>query len=409
MHKGKIVFLTSLTLWSMGKGHGGPAFTQTVQKYIDEGWEVFLISDVPGNQAYPNLDSEHNIFIQPSRFFKFCKIRKIGLFFRYLDQWTRTWRFIRAGKLLLEKNSKNTVLYAYEVFGVTACRKLASLFSLAMVTRFQGTKLSYVRNTALNRIRNYPGFQALSTPADLIIMTNDGTFGDRTLRKLHNTSPTLHLRNGLEPLYLNHFRETTAFDRQKFRLSLGIEAAEPMFLTISRLVNWKRLDRSIDGFADYCQTHPKGTLIIVGDGEERQALERRVESLGIGKRVVFTGSVSHSDTYQYMLACDIFLSLYDLSNLGNPLLEAMALGKCIVTLDVGDTRSVIQDRENAILLTMETLSSLSSILSELAVDTELRQQLGANAAAYAQSHFQTWESRMNAEFQAVSALLDQKH
>lgn len=38
----RVIFLASLTLWSLGKGRGGPAFTNTVKKYLDEGWEVFL-------------------------------------------------------------------------------------------------------------------------------------------------------------------------------------------------------------------------------------------------------------------------------------------------------------------------------------------------------------------------------
>ena len=74
----KIVFITTLPLWSMEKGRGGPAFTQTVKKYIDEGWEVFLISDEPSNADYTGLDAGHNIVLQPSRFKKYGQIQKLG-------------------------------------------------------------------------------------------------------------------------------------------------------------------------------------------------------------------------------------------------------------------------------------------------------------------------------------------
>ena len=108
-----------------------------------------------------------------------------------------------------------------------------------------------------------------------------------------------------------------------------------------------------------------------------------------------------------MMAADIFISLYDYSNVGNPLLEAMTLGRCIVTLDVGDTRSLIHDRENGILLTMETLPTLGAVLRELSGDSALRQRLGSAAAKYAQENFCTWAQRMDREFQAVRALLKQ--
>lgn len=406
MNHKRIIFITALTLWSMGKGHGGPAFTQTVKKYIDEGWEVYLVSDEPGNRDYPALDSAHNICLPPSRFSKYCMIRKIGLFFRYLNEWTRVRRFIQIGRQLLKDHTDHTVLYAYEVNGVKASQKLSAEFSVPLVTRFQGTALYCIPNTMLNHIRRYPGFQALSTKADLVIMTDDGTFGDRTLLEVGNTSPTLFLRNGLELMGMDIAAIKAAFDRNAFRASLGVEEDEPMFLTVSRLVSWKRLDRSIDGFAAYCETHPTGRLVIVGGGDEQPKLEQRAESLGIRDRVVFTGSVAHDDVYQYMMACDIFLSLYDLGNVGNPLFEAMTLGKCIVALDTGNTRSVVRDGENAVLLTMETLPSLGRVLSELAEDSGRRQRLAAGAATYAKTHFHTWEQRMDTEFQAVSALLE---
>lgn len=406
MNPNRVIFITTLTLWSMGKGHGGPAFTKTVQKYIDEGWEVYLISDEPSNQDFPSLDATHNIFLRPTIFKRFNLLRKIGLFFRWLDHRIMTRRFCRVACAVIDDNCENTILYAYEIFGVEACRRLSQKKKIPFVTRFQGTILAWVPNTFINRFRRFMHFQALSTPANCVIMTDDGSFGARTLRNLGNTSPTLFLRNGLDLVSMDISSMKAAFDRQAFRTSLGVDMEEPMFLTVSRLVNWKRLDRSIDGFADYCKTHSAGKLVIVGSGDQQANLERYATSLGIKSRVIFTGSVPHDNVYQYMMACDIFLSLYDLTNLGNPLFEAMALGKCIITLDLGDTRSVIQNGENAFLLTLETLPTLGSVLSLLVKDSTLRQKLGAGAAAYAQEHFQTWEQRMDTEFQAVSALLE---
>lgn len=400
----KIIFITTLTLWSMGRGHGGPAFTQTVKKYMDEGWDVYLISDEPSNAEGAELDSAHNICLKPSIFKRYGQIRKLGLLFRWLDHRVMTRRFIQAAERLLSENAAETVLYAYEVFGVEACRRLSKRYGVPFVTRFQGTILSQYANTKANHIRRYPHYQALSCPSDLVIMTDDGTQGDRILRELGNTSPTLFLRNGLDLMGWDIPKRLAAFDAATFRASLGIGADETMFLTVSRLEGWKKVDRAVRGFAEFCRSGGAGRLVIVGDGASRTELETLASSLGVAGQVLFTGSVTHDAVYDYMMAADVFLSLYDLSNVGNPLLEAMALGRCIVTLDVGDTRSLIHDRENGILLTMETLPTLGAVLRELSGDSALRQRLGSAAAKYAQENFCTWAQRMDREFLTAASL-----
>lgn len=400
----KILFFTTLTLWSMGKGHGGPAFTQTVKKYIDEGWEVYLITDEPSNKEYPHLDSDHIILLKPSTFKKFESLQKIGLVFRWLNHKSMTRAFVRAGKKLLGSHQKDVILYGYEIFGVKACKILSQKYSLPMVTRFQGTILSQYKNTRSNWIRRYPHYHALAEKSDLVIMTDDGTQGDRVLKELHNSSPTLFLRNGLELMEQNIHQMCADFPRDSFRLALDVQADETMFLTVSRLAGWKKVERAIDGFREFCQAGLPGKLVIVGDGSSRLALEQRAKDYNISDKVIFVGAVAHDKVYDYMMACDVFLSLYDLSNVGNPLLEAMTLGKCIITLDVGDTRKLISNRENGILLTMQTLPELGKTMAELSADAALRESMGNAAAEYAKANFQTWQERMDSEFTAVSAL-----
>lgn len=401
----RIIFLTTLTLWSMGKGHGGPAFTQTVKKYIDEGWEVYLISDETSNKDYPYLDEPHNLVIKPTPFKKYAQIRKLGLLFRWLDHVWMTCIFCRKISGLLADHRENTVLYAYEIFGVEACRRLARRFSVPFVTRFQGTILIQYANTLANRIKRYPHFQALKQAANLVIMTDDGSKGDQVLKGLGNYSPTLFLKNGLDLLEQDIVEKKTKFRRAEFRASIGVSEKETMFLTVSRLVNWKKVERAIDGFVDFCKRGLPGKLIVVGDGDARAFYEQYAQRCGVAERVIFIGSVHHDKVYDFMMACDVFLSLYDISNVGNPLLEAMTLGACIVTLNVGATSDLIRSRENGILLETGDLPMLGSVMGELAEQPELRKNFGDAAAMYAKENFRSWHARMNSEFMAVKALL----
>lgn len=401
----KIIFATMLTLWSMGKGYGGPAFTQTVKKYIDEGWEVYLLSDEPSNKDYPELDSAHNIQLAASCFRPYTNVSKIGRVFNVLNNTVFTRRLYRAVRPLLSDAPESTVLYAYEAPPVKALRKLATELGAPLVTRFQGTVVTYHLDMPLAHFRLHPQMQALETPADLMIMTDDGTFGERTIRTLGNQSPVRFWKNGLELLEREVSAMKSAFDRDAFRAALGMSRGETMYLTVSRLAGWKKVERAIEGLAESLKTASNGKLVIVGDGDARPALESLADSLGVAERVTFVGAVPHDAVYEYMMACDVFVSLYDLSNVGNPLLEAMTLGRCIVTLDVGDTKNNIHDGETGILMTYDTLPKLGEVFARLAGDPAERARLGNAAAQYARESFWTWKARMDAEFQDVSALL----
>lgn len=106
-------------------------------------------------------------------------------------------------------------------------------------------------------------------------------------------------------------------------------------------------------------------LVIVGNGSERERLQGIARELGVEQHVRFEGAVPHGEIIQYLAAADIFLSFYDWSNVGNPLLEAMMAGKCIVTLNNGDTGQFVKNEENGILLEYEEPPKLPEVIRNL--------------------------------------------
>jgi glycosyltransferase involved in cell wall biosynthesis len=100
----------------------------------------------------------------------------------------------------------------------------------------------------------------------------------------------------------------------------------------------------------------------------------------------------------------VFLAVADLSNVGNPLLEAMTCGLPIVAVDAGDTRSLIHDGETGRLLASGAPAAISRAAIELANEPPLRQRLGAGARRHAETHFWSWEARLNAEMEEVEQL-----
>lgn len=395
-----ILFITNLHLWSLENAKGGKAFYNTVYGYKTNGWNIWLITTGGGvpdglinnqqvyQQDFPILDKLWN-----------SRNRFISILARFTRHFLMNHFFIKTSNLILSKKS-NFIVYAYEVDGVYAAKKASSKFSFPLVTRFQGTIHASTEYTFNNRIRSTPHLSALATAADLCIMTNDGTKGLETLKRFKNKTPEiLFFRNGVEKVEINLLQSRNIL-RSQFNFEGKI-----IFLTVSRLVYWKKVDRAILAFSEVIKIIPNSMLVIVGDGNEKQNYISLVQELNLTESVIFVGSVLQSDVKKYIIASDIFLSLYDLSNVGNPLMEALACGKPLITIDVGDTKEMIIDDYNGILLSIDKLNLLPKKMIELATNHNLYLKLANNSLEYANENFWSWDERIKAEIDKVETLL----
>ena len=195
-------------------------------------------------------------------------------------------------------------------------------------------------------------------------------------------------------------------DPGSLKAELGIADDHKLIVAVSRLESWKRVDRLITALPAIVRQCAQVTAVIVGDGEDRRALERLAQALGVERHTRFIGMVRHERVARFLNAADIFVSLYDLSNAGNPLLEALCCGKCIVSLDNGATRELIPNEDVGILLPVDQPNTLVDVLVALLRDDARRRRLGRAARARALALLQTWEQRMAMEVGLIEELVE---
>ena len=418
-----VLMLCALEVWALPGSGGAPSLYRTLRAYGERGHRVtFVTSTVGANALLPHgrlrghappmpphipgvtFERFHLPSLQESRLplpglaAKADQKLRFALLFPRLA--ARRAEAVLAGE-------KVDVLYAYEVHGALAARKLRRGFRLPTVARFQGTVMHATLGSALARLRKYEEVLALRLPADLYIMTDDGTQGDEVLAQLNPSSrgKVRFWRNGLD---MDRLRPPTPDERVAQRSAFGIADDAFVLLTASRLAAWKRVDRAIGALPQVLRSAPNALLLIVGDGEERPNLERQARDLGVAARVRFAGAVPQESVVEYMQAADAFLALADLSNAGNPLLEAMSCGLPAVAVDAGDTRSLVCDGETGRLLASGAPDAVARRAVELANDVEARRRLGEGARRYAEAHFWTWEARLEAELEEVERLVGER-
>ncbi|WP_420993378.1 glycosyltransferase family 4 protein [Cupriavidus sp. 30B13] len=153
-------------------------------------------------------------------------------------------------------------------------------------------------------------------------------------------------------------------------------------LAVGRLVHAKGFDVLLNAWALVAPGHPDWRLEIVGEGEERTALESLVRELGIAS------SVSMPGTRQDVESCYCSAAIFCLSSryegFGLVLLEAMAFGLPVVSTDCETgPRELVRDGENGLVARLENSGSLGEKLSILMDDMSLQETLAREGRHFA--------------------------
>ncbi len=397
-----IVFLSFLEPWSLGKNIGAPSFFETLRGYCAAGATVHYVTHTkPGSGTvdhsiqvetdFPNL-TVHRFDLPKLRLLANLPALRSKLY-RLILFPVFAHRFLRKTGL----NNAADMLYAYEQCAILACalvRRSSRKTPPPIVNRYQGTILGERYKDLIFAIRKLESFLVLRIRAHAYVMTDDGTLGDDALRywnKRVNSGNLLFIRNGIDTA-IGESREARTAIRQR----LHIDESHIYLLVVCRLAAWKRVDRAIRLTAKLRKEFPNVRLGICGDGPQSGPLRELAETLGVDDIVTFHGPQPRDAVARHMHAADIFLSLYDVSNCGNPLLEAQLCGIPTITLNNGGTATVITDRVNGRIvepLDEEVLRAAKELLS----DPALREALSKGAVDWAQSNLISWDERIALE------------
>lgn len=145
-------------------------------------------------------------------------------------------------------------------------------------------------------------------------------------------------------------------DRDAARAQLGLAADDFVAVTARRLVPRMGIDVLLDAW----RTRENGTLLVVGEGPERAALEARA-----GERVRFLGRVDDDTLLACYRAADVaVVPTRSLEGFGLVCLEALACGTPVVASDVDGLRDALADFDPGLLVPPEDVTALAARISE---------------------------------------------
>lgn len=173
----------------------------------------------------------------------------------------------------------------------------------------------------------------------------------------------------------------------------GEKSPDPTILYLGRLKGYKSVDVLIKSFKKILGKVNRAKLLIAGDGEEKGALKKLAEELGITSSIEFLGRVTDSEKISLMQKAWVFVNPSMTEGWGITTIEANACGTPVVAADVPGLRDSVRNPHTGYLVMHGDSNAMAVKLVELLENDNLREEMSRNAIEWARNF--DWQKSAN--------------
>jgi len=146
---------------------------------------------------------------------------------------------------------------------------------------------------------------------------------------------------------------------------------------IGRLIDGKGVSDLLQALTQINNTNI--VCLIIGDGPQRNNLEKLSKKLSLQNSVMFLGHRKFSETISILKVLDIFVNPSYTEGLPTTVIEAALCRKAIIATNVGGTSEIITNNESGYLIKVRNATILSLKLKQLIENQPLREKMGNSA------------------------------
>ena len=166
-----------------------------------------------------------------------------------------------------------------------------------------------------------------------------------------------------------------------------------LVLAVGRLVEKKGFGVLLEATADLAAAGIGTDVVIVGEGDGRADLARRIGELGLEDRVRLTGALPRDEIFGLMRRARFLVAPYVTGDDGNQdalptvVIEAMACGLPVVTTPIGGVPEMVTDGVEGLLVPSGDPKALALAMARILADDGLSAELGAAGPAKVAARF----------------------
>ena len=193
--------------------------------------------------------------------------------------------------------------------------------------------------------------------------------------------PVEPLSNGVD---LARFRPDKA--PKSIYTKYKLPANKPIVLYVGRLDKEKSLGVLVRAFAKTLKKVPQAQLVIVGDGNDRDSLEKLTKRLKIPASVHFTGKIIGADLPKIYRTASVFAITSRTETQSIVLIEALASGVPGVAVNAGALSELIANGQNGFLVPPDNINAVATALEKILTDRKLAHKMSLAALKVAKKH-----------------------
>ncbi|WP_158564318.1 glycosyltransferase family 4 protein [Jiangella anatolica] len=174
-------------------------------------------------------------------------------------------------------------------------------------------------------------------------------------------------------------------ERERVRRELGLDPGAPVLLQVARIVDGKGHDDLVPLLHDVRSRFPDAVLLVVGEGERREAFRCAIDTAGLSDAVRLLGR--RDDVAALMAAADLLVFPSRSEGMGLVVLEAMAAGLPVAAYDLPAFREFARDGETGAYVPAGAREELTKAVIELLGDADRRAAYGRAGRATVDQRF----------------------
>lgn len=167
----------------------------------------------------------------------------------------------------------------------------------------------------------------------------------------------------------------------------------PLLLLVGRIVEEKGIADLLRAVDLLAPRYPDLTAVIVGEGQERPAMQTLAQELGLSERVVFVGWVAADEIPSIMAAADIYVGPSRRGQDGTTeaqgltFAEAMLAGTPVIATEIGGIVDAVRHEETGLLVAEQVPEQIAAAVERLVGEPNLGARLAVDARHMAQQRF----------------------
>jgi len=288
-----------------------------------------------------------------------------------------------------KKAASANAIIGYE-YGYSITAKIISIiYGKTYINKYQGTVLEASKRNLSNAKKYYPSLYYGTNKSDLCIMVNDDSDGEFYARA-----------KGCKNVYLTTHGVGVHDYEDNHCIPNLIKQNKDKFILFNNATGsrWKRTDRILRAMALLPrEVLDRILLVTTYFADDKQQLIEFSEKLGLQDQVLFLEKINHIESNAFIRYSDVLIMTNDMTNLGNPAIEALYYGTPVISLDERTMADFVKNDVDGFLIPIHKGmdQEMANVIQRLCTDevlySEIKRNVNLNATVFSLEHQQKKE------------------